>query len=708
MKHIFSIICLLTAISLQNTQAQIIKRIHLSGGNEVNISITVIDSARVIDQEGERQLRIYQQSGNDVSIALSQIDSITHIPAEELNLELTQLGELVLTSVVGTVRNSEGVPVFGARVKAGYGTEETLTDNNGVFFLNDILVYDRLGYITITKEGYHETSRSFLPIQSGPNRVNIQLLPMELSGSFENGAGGEITSGLLQLNFPANAIEQNGQAYTGTVNVYAQALDPSSSEMFDQMPGELLGGMNDSLQLLRSFGMANVELRDANMNELQLAVGTSVSLTFDIPSSLQADAPETIDWWSFDEAQGIWMHEGEAQRQGNTYVGQASHFSWWNCDVPENFNDLNGSVNTVDGTPISDAQINVVTPTMGMGVTYTNAEGQFSGRVPKNQLLTLNIYLTCETTNDWNLAYTEEFSSATEPIVGQYQPASLEESFPITGTLSNCQGQPVESGYVKIGPVIHITNDGEFTIQACSTGDYVIQGFDITIADSIKASDAVTVQVEIDGIDIGELQACQEIYGNVTDIDGNIYLTVLIGNQQWMAENLKTTRFADGTEIPNVLNNAAWGSLDTPAWCNYENSAANDITYGKLYNWFAVADPRNVCPTGWHVPTDAEWTVLTDYLGGQYVAGGKMKTTTGWQSINIGATNESEFSGLPGGHRDYDNDVFTNVGGSGTWWSSSESSTTDAWYRFLVYTNDNAYRSSSSKHGGFSVRCLRD
>ncbi len=169
------------------------------------------------------------------------------------------------------------------------------------------------------------------------------------------------------------------------MNVYAVALDPSSPEMYDQMPGELLGGMNDSLRLLRSFGMAAVELRDANMNELQLAEGSLATLTFDIPSALQADAPETIDWWSFDEALGYWKHEGEATKQDTQYVGQASHFSWWNCDVPQNFNDFHGSVNTVDGTPISDAQVNVVTPNLGSGITYSNSEGEFSGRVPKNQ-----------------------------------------------------------------------------------------------------------------------------------------------------------------------------------------------------------------------------------------------------------------------------------------------------------------------------------
>jgi uncharacterized protein (TIGR02145 family) len=195
---------------------------------------------------------------------------------------------------------------------------------------------------------------------------------------------------------------------------------------------------------------------------------------------------------------------------------------------------------------------------------------------------------------------------------------------------------------------------------------------------------------------------------SVTDIDGNVYPVVEIGNQCWTKENLKTSKFADGSVIPNTTNNDTWANLTSPAWCNYENNAGNDAIYGKLYNWYTVADPRNVCPTGWHVPTDADWTVLTDYLGGETVAGGKMKTTSGWQSPNTSATNESGFSGLPGGYRFYYDGSFSFVGYYGFWWSSSESSTASAWSRDLVYAYGNADRTYFNKQNGLAVRCLRD
>jgi len=141
----------------------------------------------------------------------------------------------------------------------------------------------------------------------------------------------------------------------------------------------------------------------------------------------------------------------------------------------------------------------------------------------------------------------------------------------------------------------------------------------------------------------------------VTGNDGNVYQVVRIGNQCWMAENLRTTRYANGDAIPQVTGNSTWSSLSTGAWCWYDNDNQYENPYGKLYNWHAVADSRNICPAGWHVPTDAEWDALANFLGGSNVAGGKMKATgtAHWNSPNTDATNSSGFTGLPGGYRYY-------------------------------------------------------
>ncbi|MCP4704678.1 MAG: hypothetical protein GY865_08720 [candidate division Zixibacteria bacterium] len=198
--------------------------------------------------------------------------------------------------------------------------------------------------------------------------------------------------------------------------------------------------------------------------------------------------------------------------------------------------------------------------------------------------------------------------------------------------------------------------------------------------------------------------------GTVTDIDGNVYITAKIGDQTWMLQNLKVTNYRNGDPIPNVTDDGAWGGLSTGAYCEYDNDINNVSTYGRLYNWHAVDDSRNIAPEGWHVPTDAEWQTLVDYLGGVSVAGGKMKETgtTHWDSPNTGATNESGFSGLPGGYRYGTTGPFYYVGRTTLFWSSTEYFGLYAWYRTLDYSYSDIGRSNLFKNYGFSVRCVKD
>lgn len=190
----------------------------------------------------------------------------------------------------------------------------------------------------------------------------------------------------------------------------------------------------------------------------------------------------------------------------------------------------------------------------------------------------------------------------------------------------------------------------------------------------------------------------------VTDIDGNVYPTVQIGTQIWMAANLRTTRYRTGATITNVTNATTWAGLTTGAWAHYGNNSVNEMVYGKLYNWYAVADSRNICPTGWHVPSDAEWTVLSNFLGTD--VGFKMKSTSGWQD-NGNGSNASGFNGLPGGYRAYDG-FFYSIGLNSHFWSSTHVGDNDSWYRYMVRNDRILGRDSFVKQLGFSVRCVRD
>ena len=206
---------------------------------------------------------------------------------------------------------------------------------------------------------------------------------------------------------------------------------------------------------------------------------------------------------------------------------------------------------------------------------------------------------------------------------------------------------------------------------------------------------------------------------NVIDVDGNVYATVAIGTQVWMKDNLKTTRYNDGTTIQNITGGTSWSNLTSDAYCWYGNNASNKNIYGAMYNWYAV-NTGKLCPTGWHVPSDAEWKVLEMNMGMSQAQadgegwrgtdeGGKLKEagTNHWIYPNVLATNESWFTALPGGYRD-PYGTFGDVGYRGFWWSSDEGSIEDAWRRILSYDSGAVDRGSRTKTCGFSVRCIKN
>jgi len=185
--------------------------------------------------------------------------------------------------------------------------------------------------------------------------------------------------------------------------------------------------------------------------------------------------------------------------------------------------------------------------------------------------------------------------------------------------------------------------------------------------------------------------------------------SALLEKQSWATENLNVDCFRNGDLIPEAKTIQEWeaaGNAKSPAWCYYDNDPNNGAKYGKLYNWYAVNDTRGLAPTGWHVPTDAEWTILSDFLGGENQAGKKMKSTSGWSASGNGS-NSSGFSGLPGGYRNGGGD-FSYGGGYGSWWSASEFNGSDAWDRELVSSSSRLDRRFYNKSNGLSVRCVRD
>lgn len=206
---------------------------------------------------------------------------------------------------------------------------------------------------------------------------------------------------------------------------------------------------------------------------------------------------------------------------------------------------------------------------------------------------------------------------------------------------------------------------------------------------------------------------------NVSDIDGNIYRTVIIGTQAWLTKNLKVTHYGNGDEIPYTGGSIYWLGNNTGLYCNYNDDPDNGDVYGRLYNWYSVNDNRKLCPAGWHVPADSEWETLGTFLGGPAssdgiltLAGGKMKEAglTHWTGMNVGADNSSGFTALPGGRRSDDGmPPFGNLNTDAFWWSSTEIDALTAFSRCIYGTSEYLIRENyNRKSQGFSVRCIKD
>ena len=611
-------------------------------------------------------------------------------------------GQNVTVSISGRVLDQNSDPVAGAQVNAG--SSSTTTDAMGVFRLTGVSAFKNLAYVKVEKTGYFPGSRSFVP-GSNTDLVEVKLIPKNIAGTASATIGGAINAQGVSVTLQPNSIVQSDNTpYTGSVNVALAFIDPSSTDFVQEMPGNLIGVQNNQAQGLTSYGMVAAELTSGSGQKLQLAQGQTAEVRFPIPAMQQSSAPATIDLWSFDQVNGYWKHEGQATRSGAEYIAQVSHFSFWNCDRPWQYIVLDGVVKDANNQPVQGATVTITGTNVGSASDITNTLGAFGGYVPANTALTISVFIDCG--GSTTLVYTGNIGPFTTNTTVSPISINPQNITTVTGTVVDCNNAPLANSYVVTNGQVAFAPTGQFSFITCGNSvDIIPYGTSPWVAGTSQ-----TFQLSGSSINAGNLQACNSggATGTVTDIEGNTYNTVVIGTQEWMAENLKVSKYSNGDPIPTNLSDASWQATTSGAFSIYDNDVANNAIYGKLYNWYAVTDLRELCPVGWHVPSDTEWTTLENFLGGGSVAGGKMKAvSTLWQSPNTGATNSSGFTGLPGGDRANDGS-YSNVGYFGGWWSSAQDSTTDAWFRDLYYSSGGVYRYDFPKSYGFSVRCVRD
>lgn len=431
--------------------------------------------------------------------------------------------QTVVASLQGRVIDSSGVPVQGAIVVSGGAT--TTTDVNGLFTFSNINLSSRWGYVTATKSGYFTGSRSIITNGGASNYVSIQLIPRTETGNFQASSGGTIavqTGDSAVFSAGSIVTAATNAAYTGTVHVFTKYLDPTDPNLYKYMPGDLRGiGSDGNETALQSFGMLLVELQDDAGNKLQIASGQTAALTWAIPASLQSTAPATIPLWYFNDSTGRWIEQGSAVRQGNSYVGQVSHFTFWNCDIP--IGTVNFKVRLIDqhGNPLAYTFVKLVSQNWGIAGGYTDSTGFVQGLIPKGQTLVMQVITQCG-----NMIGGANVGPAlTDQDLGTITVTVNYSDLTLTGTVVDCSGDPVDSGLVNVAidGLDYRANlaNGAFTLPLircyATTAPVVVTG--LNYATGTSGSDTVTATSGT--VDVGQITAC-----GTTDTTQNITFTV--------------------------------------------------------------------------------------------------------------------------------------------------------------------------------------
>ena len=416
-------------------------------------------------------------------------------------------------SLLGRVIDENSNPVSGATVRLGSNT--VTTGEFGFFRFKDKVLNAAGTFVSVEMPGYFQGSDRFFPKANKLNYTTIQLLPKTIIGTVSGADGGEVSlsSGAI-VRLPAGGIvDASGQPYTDEVQVAAQWLNPKADRLGDFMPGNLQGISEAGEEMsMASYGMLAVELTSPSGEVLNIGNNLKATLEFPIVSELSASAPQEIPLWYFDEVSGLWMEEGKAVREGDRYVGEVAHFSFWNCDDPFFLVNLTGTLVNSDGNPLANTLVEItLASTASSGWGYTDETGVFGGMVPKDEALILVIRDNCgEITLSQDIGpFSEDVDLGT--IVADEDAATVVN---LTGTLIDCDGNPVTNGVVELtwgsswSFYVDVADDGTFSFAAniCGDIDYSLTGIDLV---NQFQSEEITGTVPADQ-DLGTISACAE------------------------------------------------------------------------------------------------------------------------------------------------------------------------------------------------------
>lgn len=462
---------------------------------------------------------------------------------------LTESDKMAKVAFAGRIIDENGDPVSGATVKAG--TLSVATDQNGVFRLAEVSLSANHAVLSVTGTGYFDFSRAYVVQDHALQYVTVQLLSKKLAGTLNAASGGVVNvAGGPKITFPANAIaDENGNPYTGTVQVVAQYLDPKSPTLGLFMPGNLTGlNLAGERQALSTYGMMAVELQGSFGQKLKIAANAEVEMRVPIDASIVSGAPAEIPLWHYDLDKGYWIEEGSAQKVGNEYVGKVKHFSYWNYDGNLPSVIVNGKVylNDLDH-PLAGVQVTIspANPVNGWGCGHGNTDGNgcYGGSVTKDEVLNLEVSLW-DPICGYVVLYQSQvgpFSAdATLPPIIVTMPTT--QSVSVSGRLLDCNGQPIVNGYAKVtfgssNNFAYADANGNFTINQilCSTlpNTGQVTGYDFG---NLLESDPVAFILPPNTVNVGDVTVCNTLSEYVRyTLDGGQEIVNVVPTGGWDA-----------------------------------------------------------------------------------------------------------------------------------------------------------------------------
>lgn len=633
------------------------------------------------------------------------------------------LSEVTITGFLkGYVLDELGNPL--ANVSVETGSYSVSTNSNGYFSFGEIEMNSKYAFVQAMKSGFFNGSRTFTPRAYSINTINIQLLNKNSPQTISSESGGQLAfeSGTIKLDFPPNVlVYPNGTSFTGDAKVYARYMDPDAGNFIDVMPGSLAGlTYDDEVLGLVSSGMITVEMEDNSGNALQIAKDNLVKVT--MPA--EVDDPANIPIWHFNETYGLWVEAGTATKTGSTYEFDANYFSAWNLDVIGGGQSVSVILQTEGNSPgeviyLGNQRVDIYTEDCSDIVfsVYTDHAGVFD-LVNAPQNLCLKIILNPEEEESCVTKYINTVEPVATVIIDDNDySCSGTQLYSINGLLNDCDVPFSEKFYILEGiydPSMSFSGISDYLGNYRITGIYpglntnvdyaFLAGVYINISEAkfdtifINFSEnEQSLNLDFCGRDVTNLLFNPNLtYGEVTDIDGNIYKTIDIGTQTWMAQNLRTTRYNDGALI------------STDSFSYYNDDPADVDVYGILYEYGPIISGK-ICPEGWHVPQQDEWESMVEYLGGEesIVAVKLSSKSPAWSPAYqqfLENTNSSGFSAIPNGYRNID-DEFEDRGLSAYIWAPSPS-----WSTVFRLTPPNSAYVSSGFFGDnhFSCRCVED